>query len=88
MKTAIRDDEPVIYISHRGLYFGEKEAIPTEEYLIPFGEADVKREGEDITIVSYSAMVRKVLTAAEDAFKADVVVELEMMYEKTEAGRW
>ncbi|MDD4875766.1 MAG: transketolase C-terminal domain-containing protein [Dehalococcoidales bacterium] len=76
MKTAIRDDEPVVYFSHRGLYFGEKEAIPSEEYLIPFGKADVKREGKDITIVSYSAMVRKVLAAAEELGKEGINAEV------------
>ena len=76
MKTAIRDDEPVIYISHNDLYFSEKQAIPAEEYLIPLGKADVKREGEDITIVSYSAMVRKVLTAAEELSKEGINAEV------------
>ncbi len=76
MKTAIRDDEPVIFMSHRGLYFGEKEAIPTEDYLIPFGKADVKKEGKDITIVSYSAMVRKALTAAEELGKEGINAEV------------
>jgi len=76
MKTAIRDNEPVVYISHRGLYFGKKEAIPTEEYLIPLGKADIKREGKDITIVSYSAMVRKTLTAAEELAKEGVDAEV------------
>ena len=76
MKSAIRDDEPVIYISHRGLYFAEKQAIPTEEYLIPIGKADVKREGKDITIVSYSAMVHKALAAAEELGKEGIDVEV------------
>ena len=45
-------DEPVIYISHRGLYFSEKQAIPTEDYIVPIGKADVKREGNDVTVES------------------------------------
>ncbi len=76
MKAAIRDDEPVIYISHRGLYFAEKQAIPTEEYLIPLGKADVKKEGKDITVVSYSAMVHKVLAAAEGLSKEGIDAEV------------
>jgi len=76
MKAAIRDDEPVIYISHMGLYFSEKQAIPTEEYIIPLGKADVKREGKDITIVSYSAMVHKALAAAEGLEKEGVNAEV------------
>ena len=76
MKSAIRDDEPVIYFAHRGSYFAEKQAIPTEEYLVPIGKADVKREGKDITIVSYSAMVHKVLAAAEELAKEGVDAEV------------
>jgi len=76
MKSAIRDDEPVIFFSHRGLYFAEKQAIPNEEYLIPIGKADVKREGKDITIVSYSAMVHKALAAAEELSKEGIEAEV------------
>ncbi|MDD4875967.1 MAG: transketolase C-terminal domain-containing protein [Dehalococcoidales bacterium] len=76
MKTAIRDDEPVIYVGYGALYFGAKEPIPTEEYLIPFGKADIKREGKDITIVCYSGMVRKALAAAEELNKEGISVEV------------
>jgi len=76
MKSAIRDDDPVIFMSHGELYFAAKQAIPAEEYLIPLGEADIKREGNDITIVAYSGMVAKVLAAAEALSKEGISVEL------------
>jgi pyruvate dehydrogenase E1 component beta subunit len=76
MKTAIRDDDPVVYIGYGALYFGPKEPIPTEEYLIPFGQADIKREGDDITIVAYSGMVPKALAAAKMLSKEGISVEV------------
>ncbi|MFH0795776.1 MAG: alpha-ketoacid dehydrogenase subunit beta [Candidatus Omnitrophota bacterium] len=65
LKTSIRGDSPVIFIENRTLYF-QKEAVPEGEWLIPFGEADIKREGADITVVAISNMVPKALAAAED----------------------
>jgi pyruvate dehydrogenase E1 component beta subunit len=64
LKTAIRDDGPVIFIEHKKLYMTEGE-VPEEEYLIPFGQADIKRTGKDVTIVTYSFMTLECLKAAE-----------------------
>ena len=64
LKTAIRDDNPVMFIEHKMLY-KEKGPVPEEEYIIPFGVADVKRKGTDLTIVTYSRMVLRSLEAAE-----------------------
>jgi pyruvate/2-oxoglutarate/acetoin dehydrogenase E1 component len=64
LKTAIRNDNPVIFFEHKLLY-GLKGEVPDEEYLTPFGQADVKREGTDVTVISYSYMVQKVLAVAE-----------------------
>jgi pyruvate dehydrogenase E1 component beta subunit len=64
LKTAIRDDNPIMFIEHKLLYTEEGE-IPEEEYTIPLGVADVKREGEDITILATSRMVLHALTAAD-----------------------
>ena len=64
LKTAIRDDNPVMFIEHKMLY-KEKGPVPEEDYIIPFGVADVKREGRDLTIVTYSRMVHRSLAAAE-----------------------
>lgn len=63
MKSSIRDDGPVIYIQHRLLH-PMKQAVPDGEWLIPLGEADVKREGSDITVVAVSYAVHKALEAA------------------------
>ena len=64
LKTAIRDDNPVIFIEHKQLYLTEGE-VPEGEYLIPFGQADIKRPGKDVTILTYSFMTLECLKAAE-----------------------
>jgi pyruvate/2-oxoglutarate/acetoin dehydrogenase E1 component/TPP-dependent pyruvate/acetoin dehydrogenase alpha subunit len=64
LKAAVRDDNPVMFIEHKMLY-GVKGHVPEEEYVIPFGVADVKREGSDVTVVTYSRMVHRSLEAAE-----------------------
>lgn len=64
LKSAIRDDNPVVFIEHKALYF-EKGEVPDTEYLIPLGRAEVKREGRDVTIVATSWMVLFALKAAE-----------------------
>ena len=67
MKTAIRDDGPVIFIEHKGLY-NTKGSVPDEEYLIPFGQANIVREGGDLTLVAVGRMVH---VAAEAAAKLE-----------------
>ncbi|MFQ6131184.1 MAG: pyruvate dehydrogenase complex E1 component subunit beta [Armatimonadota bacterium] len=64
LKTAIRDDNPVVFIEHQHLYV-EKGHVPEEEYLVPFGEAVVRREGDAVTIVAYSWLLGAALEAAE-----------------------
>lgn len=63
LKTAIRDDNPVYYMEHR-LLFDLKGELPKEEYTIPFGVADIKREGTDLTVVATLNMVHKTLAVA------------------------
>ena len=75
LKTAIRDDNPVMFIEHKMLYKG-KGPVPEEEYIIPFGVADIKREGKDLTIVTYSRMVLRSLEAAEILAKEGIDVEV------------
>ena len=75
LKTAIRDNDPVIFIEHKTLYLN-KGPVPEEEYSIPFGVADIKREGSDVTIFAYSAMLLKALAAAEDLAKEDISCEV------------
>lgn len=63
LKSAIRDDNPVVFIEHKALYF-DKGEVPDEEYLIPLGKAEVKRAGTDVTIIATSWMVLFALKAA------------------------
>lgn len=64
LKAAIRDNDPVIFFEHKLLYRREGE-VPGDEYVLPIGKADVKRQGQDLTIVSYSLTAQKALEAAE-----------------------
>ncbi len=67
LKAAIRDDNPVVFLEHKMLYFTRGEAPPSgEEYLVPLGKAEVKREGTDITIVSFSYCLLEALEAATE----------------------
>lgn len=75
LKTAIRDDGPVIFIEHKLLYL-TKGHVPTHEYTIEFGRADVKRKGRDVTLIAWSGMVPKSLAAAEDLAEVGIEVEV------------
>jgi 2-oxoisovalerate dehydrogenase E1 component len=75
LKAAIRDDNPIMFIEHKMLY-KEKGPVPEEEYLIPLGVADVKREGADVTLVTYSRMVLRALEAAEILAEEGIDVEV------------
>jgi acetoin:2,6-dichlorophenolindophenol oxidoreductase subunit beta len=76
LKTAIRDDNPVVFIEDK-MDYAVKGEVPDGEYTIPFGVADVKRAGEDVTIVATSSMIRVALAAAEqlesDGISAEVI---------------
>jgi len=76
LKTAIRDDGPVLFIEHKALY-NTKGPVPQEEYLIPFGQARIAREGKDITVVATGKMVQTALDAAaqleRDGISAEVI---------------
>ena len=75
LKAAIRDDNPVMFIEHKMLY-KEKGPVPEEEYIIPLGVADIKREGKDVTLVTYSRMVYRALEAAELLAQEGIDVEV------------
>ena len=75
LKSAIRDDNPVLFLEHKALY-GLKGEIPDEEYLVPMGKADVKRTGKDVTVVSVSRMVHQVLEAAKMLSNEGIEVEV------------
>jgi pyruvate dehydrogenase E1 component beta subunit len=66
LKSSIRDDNPVIYLIHKKILLsGTKGPVPEEEYTIPLGRADVKREGKDVTVITAGLMVYEALSAAE-----------------------
>jgi pyruvate dehydrogenase E1 component beta subunit len=81
LKTAIRDDNPVIFLEHKMLYF-EKGPVPEGEYTTPFGEAVVRRSGSDATVVATQAMLQKVLKVAE-TLAAEERIELEVIDPRT-----
>lgn len=66
IKAAIRDEDPVLYLEHKYLYRRIKEELPKEDYTVPIGRAAVRREGRDLTILTYAAMLYPSLEAAED----------------------
>src|ERR1700723_1264805 len=76
IKSAIRDNDPVIFFEHKGLYRRIKEELPTEEYTVPIGKAKVARAGKDVTIVTYGAMVWTALDAAEQLAQEGVSIEV------------
>lgn len=75
LKTSIRGEDPVLFVEHKGLY-RTTGPVPEEEYTLPFGEADVKRQGSDVTVVAISLMVPRALAAAEQLAKEGVSVEV------------
>lgn len=75
LKSAIRDEDPVIFMESESLY-GEMGEVPEDEYLIPIGKAVVRREGSDVTIVSYNKMMRVALNAAEELAKEGINAEV------------
>jgi pyruvate/2-oxoglutarate/acetoin dehydrogenase E1 component len=75
LKSAIRDNNPVIFFEHKAMYELKGE-VPQEEYTIPLGVADVKRPGQDVTVVAYAYMVPKSLAAAEQLAQKGIDVEV------------
>jgi len=75
MKSAIRDDNPVVYLHHYMLML-EKSEVPEGDHLVPFGVADIKRAGTDVTIVGVAWMVKKALAAAELLAKEGISAEV------------
>lgn len=75
LKTAIRDDDPVIFMESE-LMYGDKMEVPEGEYLIPISQADVKKEGTDVTIVSFGKMMKVSLAAADALQKENISAEV------------
>jgi pyruvate dehydrogenase E1 component beta subunit len=65
LKAAIRYDDPVVFLEHKLLYRRLQEEVPEEEYLIPIGKADIKKEGSDVTVIATGAMIHQALEAAK-----------------------
>ena len=74
--SAIRSNDPVVYLEHMKLYRSFREEVPEEEYTIEIGKASVKQEGNDITLIAYGAMVQESLKAAEELEKDGHSVEV------------
>ncbi|WP_210366392.1 alpha-ketoacid dehydrogenase subunit beta [Bacillus sp. REN3] len=74
--SSIRDNDPVIFLEHMKLYRSFRQEVPEEEYTIPLGKAEVKREGKDLSIITYGAMVHESLKAAEELEKEGHSVEV------------
>jgi pyruvate dehydrogenase E1 component beta subunit len=75
LKSAIRDNDPVVFMESEQMY-GELGDVPEEEYLIPIGKADIKRAGKDVTIVSFNKMMKVALGAAEELAKEGIEAEV------------
>jgi len=76
IKSAIRDNDPVLFFEHKGLYRRIKEDLPAEEFTVPIGKAKVVREGRDLTIVTYGAMLWVALEAADKLAEEGAQVEV------------
>jgi pyruvate/2-oxoglutarate/acetoin dehydrogenase E1 component len=76
IKSAIRDDNPVIYFEHKFLYRRIKEEVPAEDYVVPIGKAMVRRAGRDISVITYGAMVWAALDAAKELEKEGISLEV------------
>jgi 2-oxoisovalerate dehydrogenase E1 component beta subunit len=76
IKSAIRDNDPVLFFEHKGLYRRIKEDLPSEDYTVPIGKAAVVRAGKDLSIITYGAMVYVAIEAAEVLQQEGVSVEI------------
>ena len=75
LKSAIRDDDPVIFMESEQMY-GDKGEVPDEEYLLPIGVADIKRQGNDVTIVSFGKIIKEAFKAADELDKENISCEI------------
>lgn len=76
LKAAIRDDDPVIFIEHKFLYRRVKEELPEDDYIVPLGKAKIRREGKDLTIITWGAMIYVAEDAAAELAKDGASVEI------------
>jgi 2-oxoisovalerate dehydrogenase E1 component beta subunit len=76
IKAAIRDNNPVLYFEHKYLYRHLKDEVPDDDYVVPIGKAEIRRQGRDISLITYGSMVMRSLEAAENLAKEGVEVEV------------
>jgi 2-oxoisovalerate dehydrogenase E1 component beta subunit len=76
IKASIRDNNPVIFFEHKYLYRRIKEEVPAEDYIVPLGKARLAREGRDLSVITYAAMVYTALEAAEILVKDGIELEI------------
>ena len=76
LKSAIRDNDPVIFLEHKRTYRLVRGEVPDEEYTLPIGKADIKRAGDDVSVITYGLMVHHCLEAAQDLAGEGVSVEV------------
>ncbi|WPC08823.1 alpha-ketoacid dehydrogenase subunit beta [Globicatella sp. PHS-GS-PNBC-21-1553] len=74
--SAIRDNDPVFFLEHMKLYRSFREEVPEKEYTIPLGKANIVKEGNDVSVITYGAMVREAIKAAENLEKDGISVEV------------
>ena len=75
LKSAIRDDDPVIFMESEQMY-GDKGEVPESEYILPLGVADIKREGKDVTIVSFGKIIKEAYKAADQLYEEGIEAEI------------
>ena len=76
LKAAIRDDDPVLYFEHKFLYRRIKDEVPGEDYIVPLGKAAIRRDGKDLSIITFGAMVYTALDAAKELAAQGVEAEV------------
>ena len=76
LKAAIRDDDPVLFFEHKFLYRRVKDEVPDDDYIVPIGKAAVRREGKDLSIITFGAMVYTALDAAKELAQQGVEAEI------------
>src|SRR6185436_4629188 len=76
IKAAIRDPDPVIYFEHKFLYRRVKEELPSDDFVVDIGKAAVRRQGSDISVITYGAMVYLALDAAKELEKQGIDIEV------------
>lgn len=75
LKTAIRDDNPVVFLEHKSLY-GSRDEVPAGEHIVPFGQAVLRREGDALTVVAWQNMLRQTMIAAERLATEGIEIEV------------